>query len=549
MAAKYAVRGARIHCTYNENRICSHVQRINLPESRGSYIHDAPMLCEDDTVPGENIPCFGICYSKMNNTNAQVTYAAQSGGGTVTGRPCTPVILAPWLNGKDDVFIWDKRALTTDSYLVCANGGFIEFENSGQDEAEEERAAAINNAAPSRGGFSRTANAAANTVASSAGAASGDAATAPVGFVAASRRPFPMKRPVTPMKKGEATGNLVSILKMRLNRLGFVGKDGAPLSFARDTIDTFDENTLSAVNDFKKAAKLSNNDELKGVVGLTTWDKLEELSKFIYNGESLKQGASNDETLVKVVQLRLRQLNFYKENLTGTFDSATTMAVNSFKDFLRFANTGNSKGTVDKETWEKLIKTSHMGSYDEPNGEGFIAPLDNMYVTAGYGDTIHHSKWHRGTDLRGAQGTPIFAIASGKILYVKEIQKNVNREGEGARGNWIVLEHDNTKDRSFYQHNDRNLVVEGQKVVQGQIIATVGDTGSPNQNHLHIELLKNSGNKLKDEEKDFEDFTTPIYHLDPIGHIPEIYRIPVNQAELREQAIHPELYGPGVFKR
>jgi murein DD-endopeptidase MepM/ murein hydrolase activator NlpD len=306
-----------------------------------------------------------------------------------------------------------------------------------------------------------------------------------------------------------------------LDTLGFVGKDATPLHFA---ILGFDENTLSAVNDFKRAAKLLNEGkDIEGVVGNTTWDLLVELSKFQYNGEALKQGASNDALQVKVLQLRLRQLNFYAGDLTGTFDDATTMAVNSFKDFLRLGNKGEYKGVVGGQTWDMLMNTSQMGSYEEPNERGFIAPLAYMYVTAGYGDTLHHKRWHRGTDLRGAAGTPIFAIASGEIKYIEEVPPT---EDEG-RGNWIVLEHSDTKDRSFYQHNDRNLVVVGQQVVQGQVVATVGDTGASDGDHLHIELLINRDGGLEGEDWNFEDYNTPKFHEDPVDVIPGVYSVPI----------------------
>jgi hypothetical protein len=139
--SKFAVRGARIRCMYNGAQIGSHVQRINLPVSHGFCICGQPALCETDNKYEENIPCFGVCSGKMNTTEGQVTYAAQTGGGTVTGRPCMPVISTLWLDAKEDVLIWGKKALTTDSYLVCAKGGFIEFADSGQEEAAKESAA------------------------------------------------------------------------------------------------------------------------------------------------------------------------------------------------------------------------------------------------------------------------------------------------------------------------------------------------------------------------------------------------------------------------
>jgi murein DD-endopeptidase MepM/ murein hydrolase activator NlpD len=167
------------------------------------------------------------------------------------------------------------------------------------------------------------------------------------------------------------------------------------------------------------------------------------------------------------------------------------------------------------------METSHLGSYDAPNEHGFIAPLRTMHVTAGYGDRIYHSNPHMGTDLRGSIGTPIFAVAAGKIRYVDE---RINT----SRGKWIVLEHATTKDRSFYQHNSRNLVVENQDVVQGQIIALAGNTGQVissrgDGSHLHFELLKNTDNKLQGENKSFEDYRQPKYHVDPKDYIPGVY--------------------------
>jgi murein DD-endopeptidase MepM/ murein hydrolase activator NlpD len=222
------------------------------------------------------------------------------------------------------------------------------------------------------------------------------------------------------------------------------------------------------------------------------------------------------------------------------------MAVNSFKDFLRLANTGNSKGAIDEETWDRLIKTSRMGSYDEPNEHGFIAPLafppgrDYLTVEAGYKDTLHHTL-HMGTDLSAGMETPIFAVKKGKVVH---IQKDPGKET--LRGNWIVVKHEGGQ-RTFYQHNDRNLVVVGQQVVQGQIIATMGSTGDSTGAHLHIELLVNVN---EDGPGSFQDYDEAgKYHEDPRYKIPGIYRIPINRAEQEDRRQHPEEYGPGSLNR
>jgi murein DD-endopeptidase MepM/ murein hydrolase activator NlpD len=76
-----------------------------------------------DCKVGDNIPCFGTCSSKSS-------------------KPCSPVIKAPWYDEKKDYTLDGTPTLTTESFLVCAaGGGIIEFLDSGQETAASESAA------------------------------------------------------------------------------------------------------------------------------------------------------------------------------------------------------------------------------------------------------------------------------------------------------------------------------------------------------------------------------------------------------------------------
>ncbi len=46
----------------------------------------------------------------------------------------------------------------------------------------------------------------------------------------------------------------------------------------------------------------------------------------------------------------------------------------------------------------------------------------------------------------------------------------------------------------MYAHCQKILVKEGEKVEQGQVIATIGDTGLVTGPHLHYEILKDDIN-------------------------------------------------------
>jgi len=54
-------------------------------------------------------------------------------------------------------------------------------------------------------------------------------------------------------------------------------------------------------------------------------------------------------------------------------------------------------------------------------------------------------------------------------------------------GNVVIVEHKNGW-KSFYGHNRKNLVEEGEFVRDGQRIALSGDTGRSTGPHLHFEL-------------------------------------------------------------
>ena len=86
----------------------------------------------------------------------------------------------------------------------------------------------------------------------------------------------------------------------------------------------------------------------------------------------------------------------------------------------------------------------------------------------------------KGIDIAGKLGQPIFASASGKVVY----------SGSGLRGygKLIIIKHDKTY-LSAYAHNDRILVKEGQTVKRGQKIAAMGKTDS-NRVKLHFEVRR-----------------------------------------------------------
>ncbi|CAL7961063.1 lipoprotein NlpD [Gammaproteobacteria bacterium] len=85
---------------------------------------------------------------------------------------------------------------------------------------------------------------------------------------------------------------------------------------------------------------------------------------------------------------------------------------------------------------------------------------------------------NRGIDIKGKHDDPIFASNSGKVVY----------SGTGIRsyGKLIIIKH-NDDYLSAYAYNKTMLVHEGQTVIAGQKIATMGNDDAGNV-RLHFEI-------------------------------------------------------------
>jgi len=89
---------------------------------------------------------------------------------------------------------------------------------------------------------------------------------------------------------------------------------------------------------------------------------------------------------------------------------------------------------------------------------------------------------HDGIDIANKKGTPIYASDGGVVIQARN-------KGDGYGYN-IIIDHENGF-VSYYAHNSKMLVVEGQAVAQGEQIALMGSTGNSSGNHCHFEIRKN----------------------------------------------------------
>ncbi len=99
--------------------------------------------------------------------------------------------------------------------------------------------------------------------------------------------------------------------------------------------------------------------------------------------------------------------------------------------------------------------------------------------------TFHASRGRRGhgaIDICAGKGTPVAAAADGMVSIVSN-----NGKGFRGYGKIVILDHGNGM-HTVYAHCDDILVKMGQRVKQGDFIATVGRTGRATTNLLHFEV-------------------------------------------------------------
>jgi murein DD-endopeptidase MepM/ murein hydrolase activator NlpD len=88
---------------------------------------------------------------------------------------------------------------------------------------------------------------------------------------------------------------------------------------------------------------------------------------------------------------------------------------------------------------------------------------------------------HRGIDFAAPAGTPVRAVAAGRV---------VASGWAGGAGHRVVLEHPGGY-RTVYAHASRRYVGAGERVVANQVIAAVGSSGRATGPHLHFEVHRN----------------------------------------------------------
>ena len=201
-----------------------------------------------------------------------------------------------------------------------------------------------------------------------------------------------------------------------------------------------------------------------------------------------------DEALNVMQGIQQRDDNLYRVVLQA--DPVADGGTNRYEDLMDLANADLVVNTTQKMDVLNRQLYIQSKSFDEVvdlcknNDEMLkcipaIQPVSNKNLkqtASGYGyriDPIYKTtKFHSGMDFSANIGTPVYATGDGRVVKVG---------WESGYGKLIKIDH-GFGYMTWYAHlNDYNVRV-GQKVVRGEVIGKVGNTGKSTGPHLHYEV-------------------------------------------------------------
>jgi peptidoglycan LD-endopeptidase LytH len=112
-----------------------------------------------------------------------------------------------------------------------------------------------------------------------------------------------------------------------------------------------------------------------------------------------------------------------------------------------------------------------------PTGGGAACPVPNASFTDTWGAARSGGRSHQGTDLLAPQGSPAYAVVSGRVRTSSSSLGGISLYIDGDNG-----------ETYFYAHNAANVASTGQRVAAGDLVAKVGATGNAGgTSHVHFE--------------------------------------------------------------
>jgi len=218
---------------------------------------------------------------------------------------------------------------------------------------------------------------------------------------------------------------------------------------------------------------------------------MKELKQLIEENTRKKEELAKKEQELKTLKQKLEAEKERIEAEVSGVEGTVPSTKGQIQQYQKMVDYYKSKGCKSNDvigvTCDIPPKPSSSGSSDASaiiGANGFRYPINGGRISWAYGNG-----GHKGVDLAKGCGTPIYAVASGRVYYRGNTLDNY--------GAYMVLIVHNVNGRlvfSQYAHVQSNIPVSvGQTVDTNTVIAYMGSTGYSTGCHLHLEMSEGYG--------------------------------------------------------
>ena len=189
----------------------------------------------------------------------------------------------------------------------------------------------------------------------------------------------------------------------------------------------------------------------------------------VANAQIIKKDKNYEEMFSRLDSLWIMEQRI--QNIFETFIENDSNKINSIIDRNRFAHTPSEKNNIDFDghewkTYEEKLKIEKIP--------------DIIPVVGIVSKKFDQESGHLGVDLSSQAGNPVFATGAGTVTFAGKMDE---------LGNTITIDHENGYITS-YSHLMEIKTKKGSSVHKGDIIGSVGVTGTTNGPHLHYSITK-----------------------------------------------------------
>ena len=196
------------------------------------------------------------------------------------------------------------------------------------------------------------------------------------------------------------------------------------------------------------------------------------------NKKNIEELHKKEESLAKLqeeLKTKLDVLKTEQANLSSEEDSLEK-DLEASKQIINYYIKAGCKESQD---------ISSCANKQLPPGTRFWRPLTSGYMTSTwYSDVLSSGscRSHAGVDIAASSGTPVYSIATGKVVYASY--------SSDGYGNKVIVQHNVNGQNysSLYGHLSSINSYVGQIVDKDTMIGRVGNTGHSYGAHLHLNL-------------------------------------------------------------